>query len=139
LEWLRPQIPSQPWTAPAYASLQVPSKPPRIFCWSSGLKGQKIDCKCRTEQNTKYALDLETCLIVVNDGQYEPFLDIAEGQRAQNAEMQLQHNEDSRYINRSSVIPTVEESTPSFGAGIKTEPYQVGQPAKNVRGWIRNY
>jgi len=77
--WLKPRVPSQPWTAPAYDSVPVPNKPPRLFCYVTGdgetLKGwEKGGCKCVTDQATRYALDDLTCRTIVRDGQYEPLL-----------------------------------------------------------------
>lgn len=75
--WLRPRVASQPWTAPAYDQLSVPSEPPRVFCMSSGFEraGRYIvdSCSCLTDQGTRYVLDLMTCARIAQDGQFEPF------------------------------------------------------------------
>ena len=69
-----PRIPSQPWSAPAYDGLAVPSEAPRVFCMSSG---EDLDgtCTCLTEQGTKFYMPTNTCRVIAREGQYEPFYD----------------------------------------------------------------
>jgi hypothetical protein len=71
-----------PWTAPAYADLQLAPEPPRIFCVLSG-PGYQVDdvyrenssCTCLTEQGTRYALEMQACATIARHGQYEPYYD----------------------------------------------------------------
>lgn len=77
--WLTPRVVGQPWTAPAYDSISIPNRPPRVFCGSSGL-GADRTCSCITEQGTRYLMDLDRCLTIVQHGQYEPLLDAADGE-----------------------------------------------------------
>lgn len=86
--WLTPRIPGQPWTAPAYDNLNVPSQAPRLFCAMSG-EGQDesgeyrdASCSCLTEQGTRYAMERNRCEMIVKNGQYEPFRDEVLGDRA---------------------------------------------------------
>lgn len=76
--WMRPRVPSQPWTAPAYDGLTVPHDPPRVFCMSSGrMHGKQWvseSCTCLTDQGTRYRMDHMLCARIAQDGQYEPFL-----------------------------------------------------------------
>lgn len=79
-KWLEARIPGQPWTAPAYDSLSVGSRAPRVFCYVSGkLASPEATCKCLTEQGTRYAMDQDVCTRIAIDGQYEPFRDEERG------------------------------------------------------------
>jgi hypothetical protein len=74
--WLTPRIPGQPWTAPAYDTLTISPKPPRVFCMIGGEVGSADKtCTCKTEQGTRYLMDLDQCSLVAINGQYEPLLD----------------------------------------------------------------
>lgn len=76
-----PLFPSQPWSAPVYAHLKVPSEPPRVFCMASGPgedasgKHAGSGCKCLTEQGTTYQMSDQLCREVAVNGQYEPYYD----------------------------------------------------------------
>lgn len=77
--WLTPRVPGQPWTAPAYDQLSIPPRPPRVFCMIGGdRKSANATCGCVTEQGTKYLMDLDQCMVVATQGQYEPLRDAAE-------------------------------------------------------------
>lgn len=77
--WLTPRIGGQPWTAPAYDHLQVPTNPPRVFCMSSGHDGSD-GCSCKTEQGTSYKIEPNRCRMIAREGQYEPFMDQNKGE-----------------------------------------------------------
>lgn len=68
-KWMRPRVDGQPWTAPAFDHLEVQAQP-RIFC----VANEAGDCHCRTEQGTRYAMDLNVCrAMVAEGGPYNPF------------------------------------------------------------------
>lgn len=77
---LLPRVIGQPWSAPIYDALPVPSDPPRLFCMATGagLDGQgsyaDASCSCLTEQGTRYQMAQLDCATVARNGQYEPFL-----------------------------------------------------------------
>lgn len=66
--WLKPRVPGQPWTAPAYDNLQ-PEGVPDLYCVAS----EDGRCSCITEQGTKYHMDLNVCRTIASEGQYNPF------------------------------------------------------------------
>lgn len=86
------RVPSQPWSAPAYDNLPIPTDPPRVFCMSSKSSAEEADaydsCTCLTEQGTRYELEYETCVQVARQGQYEPLFD-ERSQRALDAREQM--------------------------------------------------
>lgn len=86
------RVPSQPWSAPAYDNLPIPTDPPRVFCMSSKSSAEDVDaydsCTCLTEQGTRYELEYETCVQVARQGQYEPLFD-ERSQRALDAREQM--------------------------------------------------
>jgi Zonular occludens toxin (Zot) len=132
----KPRIPSQPWSAPAYDELSLPQNPPRIFCISSGTPTDS--CTCITDQGTKYFLDFQTCVTVVRDGQYEPYLDVSNNNSMQtNSQNQLQYINENR-TNTFSQNAEVPDSSSQLN-GIRQPVTQIGQPAENVRGWINKY
>lgn len=74
-----PRVLGQPWSAPAYDVLTVPSEPPRVFCALSGAGRTETgtagaSCTCITEQGTRYAMAFDQCATIARHGQYEPFL-----------------------------------------------------------------
>lgn len=80
--WVTPRVAGQPWTAPPYDSLSIPTnQPPRVYCMASGDgldangEHQIGRCSCKTEQGTTYVMDQEQCRLVAVNGQHEPFLD----------------------------------------------------------------
>lgn len=85
--WLTPRIPGQPWTAPAYDDLAIPSQAPRVFCASFGpgelATGDHAEssCTCLTEQGTLYAMQENRCAMIARRGQYEPFRNERVGDR----------------------------------------------------------
>jgi hypothetical protein len=76
-----PRIETQPWSAPAYDDLRVPSEPPRVFCMIGG-NIKTGSCSCLTEQGTRYNMEVSLCRLVAMNGQYEPFRDERETRRA---------------------------------------------------------
>ncbi|WP_312252374.1 zonular occludens toxin domain-containing protein [Stenotrophomonas sp.] len=114
--WLTPRVPGQPWTAPAYDSLDIPTnQPPRVYCMATGdgLDAQGEHdigrCICKTEQGTTYVMEQQQCRAVALNGQYEPFLDTnqAEARRMndmqQSAHYQQQAREASPGISGSAI------------------------------------
>ncbi|RAO78186.1 zonular occludens toxin family protein [Dyella jiangningensis] len=66
--WLKPRVPGQPWTAPAYDQLQVQGVPD-LFC----IAVDDGRCTCHTEQGTKYEVNAGVCRAIARDGVYNPF------------------------------------------------------------------
>ncbi len=98
-----PRVASQPWSAPAYDELPIPSDPPRVFCMSAAA-GALVDgshafesCTCLTEQGTRYVMPYETCHLISRRGQYEPLFD-ERSQRTADAQTQMERNREA--INR---------------------------------------
>lgn len=89
--WMKPRIGGQPWTAPAYDHLQMPNRPPRVFCMSSGHDGEE-SCTCKTEQGTSYKIEANRCRLIAREGQYEPFLDERLGEYKQLDEITQRRN-----------------------------------------------
>jgi len=85
---LMPRVVAQPWTAPIYDGLAVPSDPPRLFCMASGEgrdgagEVQRQSCTCVTEQGTLHDVEFVDCKRIATRGQYEPFLRRVEGERS---------------------------------------------------------
>ena len=68
--WMTPRVEGQPWTAPAFDHLEVQAQP-RVFC----VAGESGSCHCRTEQGTKYDMELNLCRATVKEGgAYNPFM-----------------------------------------------------------------
>lgn len=69
---LQPRIPEVAWSAPAFDGREIVSDP-HVYCMASGHNGQD-NCRCVTEQGTRYPLDLDKCLINARYGEpYNPF------------------------------------------------------------------
>lgn len=68
---LNPRIPEVAWSAPAFDGREVASDP-HVYCISSG---EPVDsCQCMTEQGTRYAMDLDKCMVTARYGEpYNPF------------------------------------------------------------------
>lgn len=107
---MQPRIPSQPWTAPAYdGKLSISQEPPRVFCVTAqpgeavdGSWKQNSQCSCVTEQGTRYRLDLQTCMTVALEGQYEPYRDSRlDSRRVDGYTQQDMHRADSQRIRAS--------------------------------------
>lgn len=69
-KWLTPRIEGQPWTAPAYDSRPVVAEP-EIYCMLVETDRGK-DCKCITEQGTRYQLNYKICKVIAEEGTYNP-------------------------------------------------------------------
>lgn len=133
-----PRIDSQPWSAPAYDELPIPQNPPRVFCMSSGEPTNS--CRCITDQGTSYEMRYPTCIIIARHGQYEPYLDVVSNNSKQsNAPQQIDYLFDARDQQRRNQYSDAQQLTGSSVIGAKGDPSQVGQPAQNVRGWIKSY
>jgi len=65
--WLTPRLPGQPWTAPAYDKRPVVAQP-ELYC----VAAEDGDCKCITEQGTRYVLDMQMCRVIAREGTYNP-------------------------------------------------------------------
>jgi zona occludens toxin len=68
MAWVKPRVPGQPWTAPAYDQLPVQGVPD-LFC----IAVDDGRCTCHTEQGTKYEVDANVCRVIARDGIYNPF------------------------------------------------------------------
>ena len=62
-----PVVPSQPWSAPAYAD-KKPEDFPVLSCIASEQK-----CLCITQQGTRYHIDNYTCKLIATEGVFNPF------------------------------------------------------------------
>ncbi|HHA2370385.1 zonular occludens toxin domain-containing protein [Stenotrophomonas maltophilia] len=124
--WMTPRVDGQPWTAPAYDSLTVPTnQPPRVYCMASGdgldaMGEHQIGrCSCKTEQGTTYVMDQQQCRLVAREGQYEPFLDTnqAEARRMNDYQQSAHYQEESRRIRSEAggvVMQHVERASGTF-------------------------
>jgi hypothetical protein len=97
-----PEVPGQPWTAPAYDGVAFAQRPPRVFCMSSGWDGSD-SCTCLTDQGTAHMVDLDRCRIIARRGQFDPFYDVrdAEANRLTDVEQQSRIRQDE--LGRRSV------------------------------------
>ncbi len=129
-----PRIASQPWSAPAYDSLQMPKNPPRIFCMASG--NPVNQCGCLTDQGTKYLIDLKTCTTIARDGQYEPYLEVAtNGQKLADGHEQLKYMAENKIIDQGETNYTGPAPTSYPTQAI--EQARPPAPGKNIRGWLK--
>lgn len=124
--WVTPRVAGQPWTAPAYDSLTVPTnQPPRVYCMASGDgldangEHQIGRCGCKTEQGTTFVMDQEQCRLVALNGQYEPFLDTnqAEARRMNDLQQSAHYQQESRRIRETAggaVMQHVERASGTF-------------------------
>ena len=68
LESLKPRVPEMPFSMPALDGRRVAVEP-AIFCMSS-----EEDCRCLTEQGTRYELTRDKCVVLARNGPvYDPF------------------------------------------------------------------
>ncbi len=73
-EQRKPRVENIPWSAPIYDEIhEVKSFPrPQCFLWNSGAKmGQ---CRCVTQQATPMNVDYETCVNIVQNGDFQDFV-----------------------------------------------------------------
>ena len=69
---MNPRIPEIPWSAPAFDGREIVSDP-HVYCIARGTDGIE-GCSCFTEQGTRYAMDLDKCLVTARYGEpYNPF------------------------------------------------------------------
>ncbi|ASK96791.1 zonular occludens toxin domain-containing protein [Xanthomonas phaseoli pv. phaseoli] len=131
--WMTPRVPGQPWTAPAYDALAVPSnQPPRLFCMQAGAgqdahgKHSGASCSCITDQGTAYALDEARCAIVATRGQYEPFLDMnqREARRMTDLQQSAHYSEEARRIRDPEPGVTIGRQMRSQGTFPESPGYQ---------------
>ena len=62
-----PRIEGQPWTAPLYDDANPVAKP-EIYCMSSAR-----NCRCITEQGTRYIVKPRICRDIARNGNYNPY------------------------------------------------------------------
>lgn len=65
--WLKPRLPGQPWTAPAYDKRPIAAAP-ELYC----VAVDDGSCSCITEQGTRYVLEVKMCRAIARDGTYNP-------------------------------------------------------------------
>ncbi|MDQ7298017.1 zonular occludens toxin domain-containing protein [Stenotrophomonas sp. Sm2017] len=130
--WVTPRIQGQPWTAPAYDSLSIPTnQPPRVYCMASGDgldangEHQIGRCSCKTEQGTTYVMDQEQCRMVAVNGQYEPFLDTnqAEARRMNDYQQSAHFQEESRRIRSEAAGVALQHVERSMGSFPESPPH----------------
>lgn len=143
--WVTPRIQGQPWTAPAYDSLTIPTgQPPRVYCMASGDgldangEHQIGRCSCKTEQGTTYVMDQEQCRMVAVNGQYEPFLDTnqAEARRMNDLQQSAHYQQEARRIREEAggvAMQHVERSVGTFpeSAPHPSSSYMTTSPGSN--------
>jgi len=111
-KWMAPRVPGQPWTAPAFDQLQVKAEP-RVYCIASEEGG----CHCRTEQGTRYTVDLKVCRVMVQEGGvYNPFQPPAD-----RPQQRQEHEQGSEQA--SAGVASVSPSAHRFRAGTGTAAY----------------
>ncbi|WP_239499605.1 hypothetical protein [Stenotrophomonas maltophilia] len=130
--WVTPRIQGQPWTAPAYDSLSIPTnQPPRVYCMASGDgldangEHQIGRCSCKTEQGTTYVMDQQQCRMVAVNGQYEPFLDTnqAEARRMNDYQQSAHFQEESRRIRSETAGVALQHVERSMGSFPESPPH----------------
>jgi len=123
IAWMQPRVPGQPWTAPAYDGLAIPtSQPPLLYCMQSGegedATGQRqpARCSCITDQGTAYEMDADRCGLIARKGQYEPFLDMnqRDARRMNDMQQSAHYQQESRRIRGEGALV-------GGGAGVTTE------------------
>lgn len=103
-----PRIPSQPWSAPAFQSLQ-PGLPPRVFCISS-----PDSCTCLTDQGSRYTMPMADCRLLARHGQWDPF------------EERRQQAQEANNAKEADLHLAPEGAETASPLGIRTEPSSVG-------------
>ena len=68
LDKFLPRVPGAMWSAPLFDGRKVAASP-ELYCYSSEIRG----CRCFTEQMTRVAVPMLSCLRIVKDGLYNPF------------------------------------------------------------------
>ncbi|MEE7546143.1 zonular occludens toxin family protein [Xanthomonas sp. Kuri4-1] len=131
--WMTPRIPGQPWTAPAYDGLNVPSNvPPRLFCMEGGSgqdaqgRAREASCSCITDQGTAYELEAARCRIVARRGQYEPFLDVSqrEAQRLSDFQQASHQMQEAQRIRQGDQPVTIGKADRVQGTFPESPSYQ---------------
>ncbi len=131
-----PRIASEPWSAPAYDGLTMPTEAPRLFCMSSmgGVNAQgkhaEPSCTCLTEQGTSYELDQPTCRFVARRGQYEPYRD-ERNDRYVDGPTQIERGREA-IANRGSV--TVERGVRAMGTFPESPSYKTATYTGSTAG-----
>lgn len=73
VEFHKPRIDFQPWSAAAFDDRSVQSQP-ELYCMSSGSTDDDTTCTCLTEQGTKARVRLPVCIAIARDGpSYNPY------------------------------------------------------------------
>lgn len=130
--WIQPRVAGQPWTAPAYDSLSVPTnQPPRLYCMHAGegrdAQGdhQQASCTCITEQGTAYEMEFARCTLIARKGQYEPFLDTnqREARRMSDMQQSAHYQQESRRIREESNGSVISKQVRALGTFPESEPY----------------
>lgn len=67
VKWLKPRIPGEPWSAPAFDDRAVVSVP-ALYC----IAVEDGRCSCITEQGTHYNTEPKLCRSMAKDGYYDP-------------------------------------------------------------------
>jgi len=66
-----PVVKAWPWSAPAFRDMKAADYPVP-YCMVMEL-GTGKDCKCITQQGTRYNVDKATCIVIATDGVFDPF------------------------------------------------------------------
>lgn len=74
---MRPRVSAMPWSAPAFDSRSVASKP-EVYCIQSEARG----CTCYSEQITRLEVPTMQCLTIARIGIYNPFREPMKSERA---------------------------------------------------------
>lgn len=105
LERFQPRIAQMPMSAPAFDDRPIVSEP-RIFC----AIGERMGCRCLTEQGTRYEMDQQQCVAMVQSGGvYDPF-------RAPKQEPSQAHPLTSLADDKAAALPLAPDAAPQVSA-----------------------
>lgn len=112
-EWLQrfqPRVPQMPMSAPAFDDRPVLSEP-RVFC----AIGERLGCRCLTEQGTRYEMDQQQCVALVNSGGvYDPF-------RAPRQEQNIPHASGALADDKAAALPVAPDAAPQVSGARSTQ------------------
>jgi len=131
-----PVVSVLPWSAPAFQKMQ-PSDYPVAYCMAFETTQAKQDCRCLTQQGTRYEMALPLCLEVAKHGVFDPF----HSQRRDLKEAEQKERQISQRRELSGETRTAENAQHSASASFGDHVGHVGQsfragPTENASGRI---